>query len=325
VSSGTAALEVALYAAGLEAGDEIILPSFTIISCAIACIRRGLKPVLVDIDPLTWTMDVNQIEGRITGRTRAIMPVHVYGHPVDMDPVFRIAAKHGLKIVEDMAEVQGAEYFSAHKNSAWLKCGNMSDVAATSFYANKIITTGEGGMVLTNDEATAERARSYRNLCFDRERRFIHTDIGYNFRMTNLQAAVGLAQSEQFNSFVGIKRRIGEYYRGRLSGIEGLRFMHEADWARSVYWMYCIELEPGRGITADAMMDRLGKRGIGTRPFFRGLHNQPSLHNSGLFQGESFPKTDHASKWGLYLPSGMNLTETSVDEITGILVQELRN
>ncbi len=323
VSNGTAALEVALYAAGLKPGDEVIMPSFTIISCAIACVRLGLIPVLVDIDPHTWTMNVQQIESRITTRTRAIMPVHIYGHPVDMDTVFILAEKHGLKIIEDAAEVQGAEYLSTHRNKTWLKCGSMSDVAATSFYANKIITTGEGGMVVTNDKTIAERAKSYRNLCFRPEQRFLHTELGYNFRMTNLQAAVGLAQVEQIERFVGIKRRIGEYYRHKFTGIKGLRFMPEMKWARSVYWMYSVELDPERGITAKEMMNRLKAHNVGTRPFFMGMHSQPVLQDLGLFKGESYPNTDHAYKWGFYLPSGMTLTEKLVDEIVDIVVHEL--
>jgi len=324
VANGTAALEVALYAAGLEKGDEVILPSFTIISCAIACVRLGLKPVLVDIDPLTWNMDVNQIADKITNRTKAIMPVHIYGHPVDMDPVFDLAEKHCLRIIEDAAEVQGAEYYSRRRNR-WLKCANMSDVASTSFYANKIITTGEGGMVVTNDKTIADRAKSYRNLCFRPEQRFFHTELGYNFRMSNLQAAVGLAQVEQIERFISIKRRFGEYYRTKFSKVPGLRFMPEMQWARSVYWMYSIELDPANEITANEMMARLKKHNVGTRPFFMGLHNQPALHDLGLFKGESYPRTDHAYKWGLYLPSGMTLTEQMVDEVVDIVINELHS
>ena len=323
VANGTAALEVALFAAGLQPSDEVIMPSFTIISCAIACVRLGLKPVLVDIDPEIWTMDVLQIEGKITSRTKAIMPVHIYGHPVDMDPIFTLAEKYDLRIIEDAAEAQGAEYRSVLRGNRWLKCGSMSDVAATSFYANKIITTGEGGMVITNDEQIAERARSYRNLCFKPESRFYHTELGYNFRMTNMQAAIGLAQVEQIERFVWIKRRIGEYYRDKLSSVEGLRFMPEKKWARSVYWMYSIELDPAKGITAKEFMSRLKRRQIGNRPFFMGLHCQPALHDIGLFKDESYPNTDHAYKWGLYLPSGMTLLEDHVDEIVDIVITEL--
>ncbi|HQD27466.1 MAG TPA: DegT/DnrJ/EryC1/StrS family aminotransferase, partial [Methanoculleus thermophilus] len=199
VCNGTAALETALFAAGITKGDEVIMPTFTIISCASAAIRLGAKPVLVDSEPETWNMDITQIEGKITDRTKAIMPVHIYGHPVDMDPVMELAEKYDLKVIEDAAEVHGALYKGK-------KAGSIGDVGSFSFYANKIITTGEGGMVVTDDEMTAERARGYRNLCFKPERRFYHTELGENFRMTNLQAAVGVAQLEQIDRFIEIKR-----------------------------------------------------------------------------------------------------------------------
>lgn len=323
VCNGTAALEAALYALGVGKDDEVIIPSFTIISCAIACIRLGARPVLVDIEPDTWTMDASQIESRITARTKVIMPVHIYGHPVDMDKVFPLAEKYGLKILEDAAEVHGAEYYSRHRGGKWLKCGAMGDVSATSFYANKIITTGEGGMVLCNDPQSAERARSYRNLCFRPEMRFYHSELGYNFRMTNLQAAVGLAQLERIDKFLEIKVRLGEYYRDKLSGIRGLRFMPVKEYAKSVYWMYGIELDPASGITAAEMMARLKKRGIGTRPFFRGLHDQPVFRKIGYFDGEQYPRTDFAYRYGLYLPSGLTLTENIIDQVVAVVRKEL--
>ena len=324
VCNGTAALEAALYALGVGEGDEVIMPSFTIISCATACLRLGAKPVLVDIEPETWTMDVSQIESKITPKTKAIMAVHIYGHPVDMDGIFRLSEKYGLKVLEDAAEVHGAEYFSREKGGRWLKCGAMGHASATSFYANKIITTGEGGMVLTNDEEVAERARSYRNLCFRAEKRFYHTELGYNFRMTNLQAAVGVAQLEQLDRFLKIKVTIGEYYRKMFSGIEGIRFMPVKEFARSVYWMYGVELDPAAGVTAEEMMNRLKQRGIGTRPFFRGLHDQPVLRERGLFAGQEYPRTDFAYRYGFYLPSGLTLTEEMVDRVVTIVGEEMR-
>lgn len=306
--NGTAALEAALFAAGIGKGDEVIMPSFTIISCAIAAIRLGATPVLVDADPETWGMDVGQIEARITSKTRAIMPVHIYGHPVDMDPVLFIANKHNLVVIEDAAEVHGAEYKSR-------KCGSLGHLSAWSFYANKIVTTGEGGMVLTSDPKMAERAASYRNLCFRPERRFYHTELGNNFRMTNLQAAIGVAQMDRVEEFVQTKRRLGRYYRDGLSQIEGIRFQVEKPWAKTVYWMYCIELADSLEMDAAGMMQELAKKGIGTRPFFLGLHEQPVLHDLGLFHGESYPITDRIAKRGLYLPSGLTLTEQQIDEV----------
>lgn len=318
VCNGTAALEVALFAAGVGKGDEVIMPTFTIISCALAVIRLGAVPVLVDAEPETWNMDTRQITSRLTSRTKAIMPVHIYGHPVDMDPVMDVARKHGLIVIEDAAEVHGAEYRGR-------KCGNIGHVSAWSFYANKIITTGEGGMVLTSDTQMAERAASYRNLCFRPEKRFYHTELGYNFRMTNLQAAVGLAQLERIDEFVDIKRRLGAYYREKLSLLTGVKFQIEKPWAKSVYWMYCIELDKALGLDAQMMMSALGKRQIGTRPFFLGLHEQPALHDLGLFQGESYPVAERIARQGLYLPSGMALTEKQVDQVVAAVKEVIVN
>ncbi len=308
VCNGTAALEAALFAAGINKGDEVIMPAFTIISCALAVIRLGAVPVLVDAEPDTWNIDVNQIEARLTSKTKAVMPVHIYGHPVDMDPLLAIAQKHNLIVIEDAAEAHGAEY----KNR---KCGGIGHISAWSFYANKIITTGEGGMVLTSDPKMAQRAASYRNLCFRPEKRFFHTELGYNFRMANLQAAIGVAQMERIGELVQIKRRLGEYYGVRLREIKGLKCQIEKPWAKMVYWMYCIELDSAVGLDAETMMSELGKRGVGTRPFFLGLHEQPALQDLGLFKAERYPVTERIARHGLYLPSGMSLTEKQIDEV----------
>lgn len=324
VCNGTAALEAALYGIGIKQGDEVIMPSFTIISCAIAALRLGAKPVLVDIDPETWNMDTSQIEIKINSKTKAIMPVHIYGHPVDMDPVFKIAEKHNLKIVEDAAEVHGAEYFSRERGNKWLKCGSMGDAATFSFYANKIVTTGEGGMVVTDDPQISERVASYRNLCFKPEKRFYHTELGYNFRMSNLQAAIGVAQLERVEEFVSIKRSLGEYYRKKLSTIPGVRFQVEKPYARSVYWMYSIELNESFGVDAETMMAGLGEKGIGTRPFFMGLHAQPVFDKMGLFNGELYPNSDRAYKQGLYLPSGLTLTKSQIDTVCNEIYEIMR-
>jgi len=305
VCNGTAALETALFAAGIGKGDEVIMPTFTIISCASAALRLGAKPVLVDSEPDTWNMDVTQIEGKITDRTKAIMPVHIYGHPVDMDPVMELAEDYNLKVIEDAAEVHGALYKGE-------KAGAIGDVGSFSFYANKIITTGEGGMVVTNDEETAERARSYRNLCFKPERRFYHTELGENFRMTNLQAAVGVAQLEQINRFIEIKRGNARKYTDGLRGIRGIKTPVEKEWAKNVYWMYAIELSEDTGITAAQMAEHLAEKGIGTRPFFLGLHEQPVFHDMGLFVGEHYPVAERIARQGLYLPSGHTLTKEQI-------------
>ncbi len=309
VCNGTAALETALYAAGVSPGDEIIIPSFTIISCAIAAIRVGAKPVFVDVESDTWNLDVSQIESRITPHTRVIMAVHTYGHPVDMDPVLDIARRRELIVLEDAAEAHGAEYKGR-------KCGGIGHLSAFSFYANKILTTGEGGMVVTSDEKMAERARSYRNLCYQSDRRFYHTELGCNFRMTNLQAALGVAQLERLNEFVAKKRRLGKYYCQRLGEIRGIKTQVEKEWAKTVYWMYCIELDEATGLTAKDMMLALAERQIMTRPFFLGMHEQPVLRALGLISGnERYPVTERIARQGLYLPSGMTLEEKDIDHV----------
>ncbi|MGZ4847708.1 MAG: DegT/DnrJ/EryC1/StrS family aminotransferase [Halobacteriota archaeon] len=315
VCNGTAALEAALYGVGVHKGDEVIMPSFTIISCAIAALRLGARPVLVDIDPATWNMDTTQLESRITSRTKALMPVHIYGLPVDMDPLFECAADHDLEIVEDAAEAHGAEYFSKVKGHRWLKCGNLSDVACFSFYANKVVTTGEGGMVVTSDPSVATRAASYRNLCFHAEKRFYHTDLCFNFRMTNLQAAVGIAQLERIEEVIALRRSFARRYKAQLGRTGGIRFQAEVPNGRSVHWMYAIQLDEALGIDAETMMGRLKGKGVGTRPFFLGLHAQPALQARGLFTHQHYPCTDQAYKQGLYLPSGLTLTAAQIDAV----------
>jgi len=308
VSNGTAALQAAVTCLDLQPGDEVIMPTFTIISCAQAVVYNGGVPVLVDSDPKTWCMDVSQIEEKITPRTKAIMPVHIYGHPVDMDPIREVADKYGLIIIEDAAEVHGAEYKGR-------KCGGLGDISCFSFYANKIITTGEGGMVLTNSEDYAEKLRTLRNLCFRKEQRFYHTELGYNFRLTNVQAAIGLAQLERIDALVEHKRRIGHMYTERLSDIPGLQLPSEERWAKNVYWMYGVVLDEGTGMDAVEFAKRLATRGVMTRPFFLGMHEQAVFHKMGLFKGEHYPVAERIARQGLYLPSGMALTEEQIDAV----------
>jgi len=308
VCSGTAALEAALYAVGVGAGDEVIMPSFTIISCAIAAIRLGARPVVVDVEPDTWCIDPSQIEARITPKTKAIMPVHMWGHPAEMDAILEIARRRGLKVVEDACQAHGAEYRGR-------RCGGLGDAAAFSFYANKIITTGEGGMVTARDAAVAERARSYRNLCFKPERRFFHTEIGYNFRMSNVQAAVGLAQTERLEDFVAIKRSQAKLYHALLRTIPGVRTAIERPDMRCVFWMHAVELDESLPFDALTAMRRLERRGVATRPFFLGLHEQPALHDLGLLKGERHPVSERAYRRGFYLPSGLTLTEPQIREV----------
>ncbi len=305
VCNGTSALEVAVSAIDLKPGDEVIIPTFTIISCALSVLKRGGIPVLVDVEPDTWCMDINQVKNKITPKTRAIMPVHMYGHPVDMDPIMEIAEKHNLYVIEDAAEVHGAEYKGR-------KCGGIGHINCFSFYANKIITTGEGGMVVTDDDSLAEKARLHRNLCFKEGRRFYHEEFGGNHRMTNLQAAVGTAQMERIEEFVGIKRRNGAIYNRHLKNVDFVQKPVEKKWAKNVYWMYGIVLEESSGLTAEDLAGRLKEKGIGTRPFFLGMHDQPVFHRMGLYRDEHYPVTDKIAKQGLYLPSGLTLNEEQV-------------
>lgn len=317
VCNGSAALELSLAALELGPGDEVIMPTFTIISCAAAVVRRGCLPVLVDSDPATWNMDVTRIEDRITPRTRAIMVVHIYGLPVDMAPVIALAEKYGLKIIEDAAEMHGQTYRGR-------PCGSFGDLSTFSFYPNKHITTGEGGMVLTDDSHLAERCRSLRNLCFQPKQRFVHEELGFNFRMTNLQAALGLAQLERLEEFVRRKRIMGRRYRELLAGIEGLELMPDkTDYADSIYWVYGIVLKDSVAFDAEEAMSRLGRNGIATRPFFWPMHEQPVFLRMGMFAGESLPVAERLARRGFYIPSGLALTEAQIEEVAESLTKLL--
>lgn len=313
VANGTVALQLAVAALGIKPGDEVIMPSFTIISCALAAVYAGATPVLVDSDPATWCMDVSTVESRITPRTRAIMPVHIYGHPVDMEPLLALADRHGLAVIEDAAEAHGAEY---RTRDGWRRCGSFGDLSCFSFYANKLVTTGEGGMVVTDEDELAERARSLRNLCFLPTRRFHHEELGFNFRLTNIQAALGVAQLERMDEIVARKRAIAASYLQRLADVDGLQLPVEEEWARSVYWMVGVVLDESLEFDAAEFSGRLRDRGIETRPFFSGLHAQPALQRLGGFNGERYPVADRLARKGLYLPSGLALTDDQLDQVS---------
>jgi perosamine synthetase len=308
VANGSLALHLAVDLLDLQPGDEIIMPTFTIVSCAVPVVLAGAVPVLVDSDPLTWCMDVSKVEERITSRTRAVMPVHIYGHPVDMNPVLEVAARRRLAVVEDAAEAHGAEYRGR-------RCGSFGSVSCFSFYANKLLTTGEGGMLLTDDEHLAGRARKLRNLGFEPGRRFLHREVGYNFRLTNLQAALGLGQVQRMDEIVERKRAVGRMYTERLSELPGLELQAQQPWATSVYWMYGVVLDEDTGLDAVAFAERLRGLGVETRPFFLGMHEQPVFLERGLFGGETYPVAERIARQGLYLPSGLGLTEGDVDRV----------
>lgn len=318
VSNGTVALTVAVEAVGIGPGDEVIMPSFTIISCAAAVTRVGGKPVLVDCDPITFCMDIEQVAAAVTSQTKAIMVVHMYGHPVDMDPILALAERHSLIVIEDAAEVHGALYQLQRGSSAssWKKCGGMGHIATFSFFANKLITTGEGGMVITDNPALAARARGLRNLCFRPDRRFLHTELGHQFRLTNMQAAVGVRQVDRIEQIVARKRWAAEAYTSRLRDIEHLQLPFEHNWARNVFWVYGIVLADEVPFDAAEFAQKLRAEGVETRPFFLGMHEQPVFHDMGLFKHERHPVTERIARRGLYVPSGLALTLQQIETVS---------
>ncbi len=309
VSNGTAALEVAVQALGIKEGDEVIMPTFTIISCAMAVTKLGAVPVFIDSDLVTWNMNVDEIEAKITSRTKAIMIVHLYGLPVEVDPILALADKYNLKVIEDAAEMHGQTYRGK-------PCGSFGDLSTFSFYPNKHITTGEGGMVVTDDEELAKRCRSIRNLCFRRDIRYVHDEISDNYRFTNLQAAVGLAQLERLGEFIERKRTMGKYYTEGLQGVEGLLLpVAKTDYADNIYWVYGLVLDKKIQTDNRTVQKLLAERGIGSRTFFWCMHEQPVYQNMGLFSGETYPNAEYLARKGFYIPSGLALTQEQMDEV----------
>lgn len=310
VANGTAALDAAVDALSIGPGDEVIMPSFTIISCVMQIVRNGARPVLIDCDPRTWNMDVQAIERKITPKTKAIMVVHIYGLPVDMDPLLALAAKYNLKVIEDAAEMHGQTYKGK-------PCGSFGDLSTFSFYPNKHITTGEGGMIVTDSDELAEQCRSLRNLCFTAERRFVHDRLGWNLRMTNMQAALGLAQLERLDEFVARKRRMGHLYQELLGDLKGVQLpLPSTNYADNIYWVFGLVLDEGRGTTAAEVMKRLGAEGIGTRPFFYPMHQQPILQKMGVIApSDRCPVAESLYERGFYIPSGMALTEEQIETV----------
>lgn len=327
VCNGTAALELALASLRLELGSIVVVPTFAIISCAAAVIRNGCRPLFVDADPFTWNMDTERLAellaeeiGRKNNRQlKAIMAVHTYGLPVDMAPLLALADRYGLAVIEDAAEMHGQDYRGK-------PCGSFGDLSIFSFYPNKLVTTGEGGMVLTDDPLLAERCRSLRNLCFQPERRFVHEELGYNFRLSNLQAAVGVAQLEQLDRFIARKRRMGARYDALFAGCEALQSpLARTDYAANIYWVYGVVLGEAPAIDAAGMMQRLAARGVGTRPFFWPLHEQPVLRRMGLVADSSgtYPVAERLARRGFYLPSGVGLRDEQIDAVVTAVRAEL--
>lgn len=313
VSNGTAALEIAAQALGITEGDEVIMPTFTIISCAMAITKLGAIPVLIDSDIHTWNMNVDEIEAKITEKTKAIMIVHLYGLPVKVDKVLELAKKYNLKVIEDAAEMHGQTYNGR-------PCGSFGDISTFSFYPNKHITTGEGGMVVTDDEKLADKCRSLRNLCFRKDIRYVHDEISDNYRFTNLQAAVGLAQLERLDEFVERKREMGRYYTERLRDVNGLILpIEKTDYANNIYWVYGLVLD--KNIQADnrEVQKLLAAEGIGTRTFFWCIHEQPVYRKVGLFEGEMYSNAEYLARKGFYIPSGLALTKGQMDKVSNVI------
>lgn len=308
VCNGTVALHLALTCLGIGKDDEVIIPSFTMIASAFSVCYTGAVPVFVDADEKTWNVDVTKIEERITPRTKAIMPVHIFGNPCDMDAIQQIATRHNLSIIEDAAEAHGARYRE-------VKTGGHSDIAAFSFFANKNLTTGEGGMVVTDDENLYRRALYYKNACFDLEapRNYIHNDIGFNYRMSNLHAAIGLAQTEKADEYKTMRIRNGKLYRKYLKNIEGIILQEDQANAENVFWMNGILLSPDLyGRTRNQLVEHLTEKGVDTRLFFVGMHRQPSLLKFGCDCSDHYPITDDLADNGLYLPSASSLSEDKI-------------
>jgi len=307
-NSGTTALHLALATLGIKKGDEVIIPTFTMIATANAVTYTGARPVLVDSEPCTWNIDALKIEEKITRNTKAIIPVHTYGHPTDMDPILEIAGKHGLYIVEDAAEAHGAEYKGK-------RTGSLGDIGCFSFYANKIITTGEGGMIVTDNEELAEKARWLRAHAFGREgKHFYHEALGFGYRMSGLQAAIGLVQLEHIDEFVTIRRDNAKLYDSLLSELEGrMTLQPEAPWAKNVFWMYSVLIHESFGMSRDDLMRELELNGIETRTFFYPIHAQPIY--SHQHRREKFPIADELSAKGMNLPSGNCLNAEQIEYV----------
>jgi perosamine synthetase len=312
VSNGSAALDIAIKALNLHQGDEVIMPAFTIISPAQSVVYAGAKPVLVDSDPVTWNMDVNAIESKITSRTKAILAVHIYGLPVDIDPILELCNKYNLLLIEDAAEVHGQTYKGK-------KCGSFGDISIFSFYPNKHITTGEGGMIMTDNLVLAERCRKLRNLAFEPNgRRFVHEELGWNYRMTNMQAALGVAQLEKIETHIEKKYFIGQQYQKELNGLKGFQLPLEAtDYANNIYWVFGLVADNEE--LANETIEKLNKKGVATRPFFWCMHEQPVFLKMGFFKDENYPVSEKLARNGFYIPSGLGLELNEIEYVVTTL------
>ncbi len=313
VTNGTAALHISLLALGIGKGDEVIVPSFTMASSWVAVLYTGATPVFVDCELDTYNIDVSKIENKITKKTKAIMPVHIYGHACEMDEIMRLAKKYSIAVIEDAAEAHGGTYKGK-------KCGSIGDVGCFSFYANKIITTGEGGMVTTNNDEIASEARKLKDLYHSPRKRFIHEKIGFNYRMTNLQAALGCGELKNLPKYIAIKKRMAQLYDEGLTGIKGIKTPITKKDVSNVYWMYAIRINKDIfGISKDELRMRLLQKGIDTRDFFYPPEDQPIL--DAIIRGEKFPNAKILAEEGLYLPSGLALTSKQIKYVIKMIYE----
>ncbi len=315
VSSGTAALHVALLSLGIGPGDEVIVPAFTMAATWLAILYVRAVPVFVDCELDTYNIDVNLIEKKITKRTKAIIPVHIYGHSVDMDPIIKIARKYKLFVIEDAAEAHGALYKGK-------KCGSMGNVNCFSFYGNKIITTGEGGMVVTNNKKLAERARRFKDLCHTKKRRFIHDDVGFNYRLTNLQAALGCGELLHIDEYIQRKIQVAKLYEDYLKEVPGIKLPVTRENVKNVFWMYAVLIDEKLfGIDKDHLRTKLTEKEIDTRDFFYPPNVHPIL-GQWLSQKDKFPNCEYISKRGLYLPSGLAITNDQISCVAEAIIDK---
>lgn len=315
VCNGTVAIHLALAALGIGKDDEVIIPSFTMIATAFAVCYTGAVPVFVDADRNTFNIDVSKIEEKITGRTKAIIPVHIFGNPCDMDAICSIAKKHGLYVIEDAAEAHGAEF-------AGKKAGSFSDIASFSFFANKNLTTGEGGMVVTDNEDYYKRCRYFKNMCFpvDAPRVYKHDDIGFNYRMSNLHAAIGLAQTEKADDYRAMRIKNAGLYKEWLSDCPGIVFQKDQPNGLNVHWMNAIVVNPAEyGHTKDELVAHLKDNGIDTRLLFVSMGRQKSLKDFGCDCGGDYPVTDWLTENGFYLPSASSLKKEQIERVCGVI------
>ncbi len=312
VSNGTAALEIAVKSLGIGKNDEVIVPSFTIISNANAVLKNFAKIVLVDSDPITWNVNINDVKNKISSKTKAIMLPHIYGFPNDMKKIISICKKNKIYLIEDAAEMIGQKFNNA-------PCGSFGDISTFSFYANKHITTGEGGAVLTNNKKLNEKIKELRNLSFGKKNRFDHTDLSWNYRFTNIQAALGLSQLKRINSIVKRKREIGTFYYNNFKTNKNLLIQpYKLDYASNIYWVFGILLKNKFNNKRIEIQKKLLNKSIETRPFFWPMHKQTIFKKMGLFKGESYPVAENLGKNGFYLPSGLGLNNKQLKYIVKI-------